>query len=286
MFLGGEMIESEYINKIHNEILEIMDIIDQICQKNHIQYYLISGTLLGAVRHGGFIPWDDDLDIAMPREDFNYFIKICETELPTGYRLRWITTQQDYWRLYAKVSNENTLFIEQDVDRKCGIFVDIFPLDDCNGYNVFLEFRKKIIVKLAVMISWKQKDNVFKGIKRLVVRTFSYKMLFSLAERIMRLTNGDTKKYYTNFSSQYPIKKRTNYKKYFGKGKYIPFENRFYLAPNDVHAVLQKIFGANYMQLPPVNKRKTHYPKYVKFSDGEEIYFEDAENKLKIEDIL
>ena len=280
------MDKKEYLDKVHGEILNVMDVIDEICKKHHITYYLISGTLLGAIRHKGFIPWDDDLDIAMPRQDFTEFIKICKTELPEGYSLRWITEQDDYWRLYAKVSNDNTLFIEQSAKRQCGIFVDIFPLDDCNGYSSFLEFRKRIVVKLATMISGKRSPESFNGIKKVIVKKMSYQKLFGIANRFMTCTNGKTKKYYTNFSYQYPIKRRTNLKEYFGKGKYIDFEDRQYLAPDNCEEVLKKIFGENYMQLPPENKRKTHYPRYVKFSDGEEVSFEITEDKITIEDTL
>ena len=76
------MEHNEYIKRIHEEILKVMDEIDRICRDQGLQYYLIGGTLLGAVRHGGFIPWDDDLDIAMPREDYETFLAICPSVLP------------------------------------------------------------------------------------------------------------------------------------------------------------------------------------------------------------
>jgi lipopolysaccharide cholinephosphotransferase len=275
-----------YQKKIHEEILDIMDVVDRVCRKNRIHYYLISGTLLGAIRHGGFIPWDDDLDIVMPREDFNRFLDICKTRLPDGYKLNWITTEPEYWRIYAKISNTQTVFLEQGAQRNCGIFVDVFPIDDTNGYSRFVELRKQIIKKLAVMISGKRSPESFSGLKKYIVKFLTYKALFKIANFIMTMTNGNNRKYYSNFGSQYPIKRRTIEKEAFGNGCDIKFENRIYIAPDKSEAVLKNIFGNNYMELPPVEKRKTHYPAYVRFSDGTEALFADEKTKLSISDIL
>jgi lipopolysaccharide cholinephosphotransferase len=275
-----------YLRKIHEEILHVMDVVDEICRNNNIHYYLISGTLLGAIRHGGFIPWDDDLDIVIPRNDFNRFLEICESTLPDEFELNWITTDPQYWRVYAKVSNKNTVFIEQSAQRKCGIYVDIFPIDDTNGYGRFVEIRKQMVKKLVVMISGKRSPESFRGIKKYIVKRLSYKTLFNVTNALMTMTNGEKRRYYSNFGSQYPINRRTIEKQFFGEGCDIKFENRTFIAPCNSDAVLKKIFGNNYMELPPVEKRKTHYPSYVKFSDGTEAFFKDEERKLTINDIL
>ena len=275
-----------YLKKIHEEILTVMDVVDHLCRKNNIHYFLISGTLLGAIRHGGFIPWDDDLDIVMPRNDFNRFLELCGEQLPEGFELNWITTDPHYWRIYAKVSNKQTTFLEQSAQRKCGIFVDIFPIDDTDGYGRIVELRKQIIKKLVVIISGKRNPESFGGLKKLIVKRLSYKTLFKITTALMTMTNGNKRKCYSNFGSQYPIKRRTIIKEALGEGRDIQFENRTYIAPNDPDAVLKKIFGDNYLALPPLEKRKTHYPAYVRFSDGTEAFFESEKKILTINDIL
>ena len=81
--------EASVLKKLHSEEVKILDEIVRICKKNNIEYFLIGGTLLGAIRHKGFIPWDDDLDIAMPREDYEKFLKTAEKELQEPYKLEY-----------------------------------------------------------------------------------------------------------------------------------------------------------------------------------------------------
>lgn len=277
-----------YLNQLHEEILEIMDVIDLLCNNNGLHYYLASGSLLGAIRHKGFIPWDDDLDITMPRLDFERFIELCETQLPDEYYLDWISTNSSYHRLFAKVCKKNTLFSEElapGIYSKYGIFVDIFPLDDSFGYSLKLETRKKIIEKLKIMLSLKKQTNL--NIKHFITKMFSVKFLHMVALAIMKKDNGkkDTA-YYVNYGSQYPIKRKTSSKNLYSKSIKIQFENRRYNIPSGYAQILELTFGDNYMQIPPVEKRKTHYPYRVVFSDGKEFTFDREEKKLTIKEIL
>lgn len=114
-------------------ILNIFKAVDRVCKNNDIRYYAIGGTCLGAVRHKGFIPWDDDLDIAMPRKDYERFISVAENELPDNLRLYGVNNTRHYENMFIKVHDINTTFIQIDffshIDRYAGVFVDIMPLD-------------------------------------------------------------------------------------------------------------------------------------------------------------
>lgn len=275
----------EYLNKLHKEILDIMDEIDRICKENHLKYYLIGGTLLGAIRHGGFIPWDDDLDIVMPRGDYEQFIQLAPQFLKEQFDLQWITSNRKYWLQFAKVCKKQTLFGESDYytkNRAFGIFVDIFPIDETKGVNVSVKIRKWIVQKCKAMMIIKVIKGDKNPIKRMVLNIFSVVSINHVMTLAMKgiCRKGD---YYTNFGSQYNIKKQTIRKEFFGPGKRIVFEDREYLAPVDPQAVLTSIFGRNYMQLPPPEKRRTHYPVKVIFSDGEAIDFERQTEKIKVE---
>lgn len=279
----------DYLSKLHTEILDIMDVIDQICKDYQLHYYLTGGTLLGAVRHGGFIPWDDDLDIVMPRDDFDKFIELCPTMLPVGYSLRWISTDEKYFRLFAKVCKDGTKFIESKEMNSYsafGIFVDIFPIDESINYNRNVEQRKFIIEKIKVMLSGKRWPNSFKFPKNIIINILSYRFLHFIAKKVMTKSNGKGYHYYTNYGSQYTAKQRTVPKEWLGEGRQIQFENRKYIVANKYELVLENIFGSNYMQLPKPEKRKTHYPLEVVFSDGTEMKFEEVKHRMTIKESL
>lgn len=113
---------------------EILDTIDRICRKHHIQYFAEWGTLLGTVRHGGFIPWDDDMDISMKRPDYNKFLKVAEVELPEGYHIMNYRNDGDYWDVMSRVVNTEKICFDQEFLNQFHGFpfstgIDIFPMD-------------------------------------------------------------------------------------------------------------------------------------------------------------
>ena len=111
-------------------------------------------------------------------------------------------------------------------------------------------------------------------------------LLKTMAMHIMKKDNKKGGAYYANYASQYPIKRWTVPIAAFGSGCKAKSEDREYVIPSDYTAVLESVFGKSYMQMPPPEKRKTHYPVYVKFSDGSEMTFQKTENKLRIQDTL
>ena len=112
--------------------LEILKVIDQFCKEHNIRYSLYAGTLLGAARHGGFIPWDDDLDICMKRWEYNRFVRLWKQEGPEGYIIQNKELEPQYVQSFTKIRKEHTTFLQDEYERgrwHTGIFVDVFPLD-------------------------------------------------------------------------------------------------------------------------------------------------------------
>lgn len=127
-------VDKELHRKVQLKILEVLLEIDRICMKHDIKYYLAYGTAIGAVRHGGFIPWDDDADIHMFKDDYNKFKEICKTELGSKYFFQDEKTDKGYKSYLPKIRMNNTAFVEgwaKDWDMHQGIYVDIFVLDEC-----------------------------------------------------------------------------------------------------------------------------------------------------------
>lgn len=274
-----------YLDKLHGEILTIMDDIHRVCQEQNLRYYLTGGTLLGAARHGGFIPWDDDLDIVMPRDDFEKFIKGAEKWLSSDYSLEWITTNTQYVYYFAKITKKNTLFLEFPYLKRMGIFVDVFPIDSSSNNAILLYTKKNLITKLINIMWHKVKKDFFPSYwfmwlpSKVLSFNCIHRMVKSIASSSMIFQTG----YYANYGSQYSIRKQTMPKEWWGHGKQILFQGHHYIIPTESKKILRSIFGENYMELPPENKRRCHYPLKVRFSDGEEMEFE-YDHRITVEE--
>lgn len=128
------MSDKEQMDMVKTIEQGILDVFHKICEENHLKYSLAYGTLIGAVRHKGFIPWDDDIDIMMPREDYERLLLIWDTVAPEGYLLQEYKKDLDYINNFAKIRKDHTTFLQFEMERNRkyhkGIFIDIFPFDN------------------------------------------------------------------------------------------------------------------------------------------------------------
>ncbi len=223
---------------------------DRICKKYGFDYWLDSGTLLGAIRHKGFIPWDDDIDISMPVEDYREFAKVAPKELPDDMFLQNKITDPTFPFDYMKIRSNRAKIIEfhekgKDIKYHQGVFVDIFPM--------FAIKETKL-------------NHLFYGYAFSLIRFFSAKKFDCtkirklLKKSLEKLHLGWDKKVGTSviysgkmpdvagafkYSAIYPLKR-------------VEFEGLEFLAPNDPHHYLENIYSFDYMELPPIDKRATH----------------------------
>lgn len=263
----------------------ILNDIDRVCRENGLQYFLVGGTLLGAVRHGGFIPWDDDLDIAMFREDYERFQDIFAEAMGEKYFLQNCRTDPSYPRVIAKVRLKGTVMQErstEEIDMDRGIYVDIFPIDRIKkpyGYGIRVRgavVRLCFAYKTLLAGSNNGHRMRLKRMLRFIPRIIPNKWIEALLHYVCTKDNKrQDSAYVTIFLSGYTYKKQTLAADVYGSGMQIKFEGKYYSAPERPEAFLNNLYG-NYMQLPPVEKRVAH--KLTKISFGP--YDDYLENKV------
>lgn len=267
-----ENIDSEVLRRLQLTLVEILDEIVRICESNNLRYYLVGGTLLGAIRHKGFIPWDDDLDIAMPRQDYERFCELCKTQLDSKYFLHNAQTDDKYWLIFGKIRKKGTEINEKsikNIDTEKGIYVDIFPLD--NAPVERKRTRTKIIKIISNVIYFKSGIELNYSRKQKLIAhmlaPLSIKFLNRIQLKLMTLDENKNYPYYINYGSNYDTLKQTIPKDKYEPYKLAEFENKQYRVPNDTDYVLRRIYN-DYMELPPVEKRVfRHKPEYIDFGE-------------------
>ncbi len=250
--------------------VSIVEDIDRICRENGLTYYMIGGTLLGAVRHKGFIPWDDDIDLVMYREDYDALISILQKKHSEKYFVQTFNTDKHYTRYIAKIRLNGTKMVEsylENTKAHSGIYVDIFPLDQTKKDDgLGLKLRGKIVRCLFAYKSVKHDAVVKKsGIKYLFSRILKWttyiipdSFINKLFDYVCSKDNSKNCKYTTNFASHFKWKKQMFKNEVFGEGCKLEFEGHMFNAPNEYLTILERLYGKNYMDIPSEEKRETH----------------------------
>lgn len=239
--------------KVWNKEIEILMLIDDICRKYNIKYFADFGTLLGAVRHKGFIPWDDDIDIAMPRPDYEKFQIVVGDELPEGYFFQSTYTDNRII-FFSKVMDENTSAIEfpDEKDVHQGIFVDIFPLDVVGGSNPKMERVMRIAKELWILVS--TPEELIKQIEEcnyspaIPIKTINSMLNLSYRERFQQyedfmLTHYEDGEYVHRHVFQLAKHTPAIHRKMYNDIIRIPFENIMIPVPAEYDAVLKAHYG-------------------------------------------
>ena len=258
------------LKHLQNVILSIIKDLDEICKKNDIEYYLLGGSCIGAIRHQGFIPWDDDLDIIMTRPNYDKFLKICENILDREkYSLQ--RGEKDWPLDFSKVRLKGTYLHEPEDEYANedmhGIYVDIFPMDNVADNNLLSKIQY-IAAKYMLCYQLGQRKYKSAGLKKklMIFAASPLKMKFlrdSINSFIRKYNKTDTSRLGFFFG-------RTKYKtaitnrSIYGNPKYVPFEDVLLPVPEYYHEYLTQMFG-DYMKLPPENQRKGFHLLSVDF---------------------
>lgn len=274
----------EQFRKIQLTELDMLVEFDRVCRKHNIKYVLFGGSLLGAVRHKGYIPWDDDADIGMLREDYNKFKKYAnEMDAKVCYFQDHDTDSEYRWG-YGKLRRTDTVYVrvgQEHLKCKTGIFVDVFPMDDVPKSVIGQIIQdKKVFCLRKVLWSEVAKKNT-KGFMRLwytLLSKIPVNMIFKVYDKYAQKSNNSTPNCVRCLSfpatgklyKKNPISERYSMpKSWFLDRKEYLFEGKMFYSSRDYDTVLSYIYG-DYMQLPPEDKRGQHSPfSIIKFQDEE-----------------
>lgn len=252
--------------KFKDILLKILDRFIQICNEHNLKYTLLGGSVLGAIRHKGIIPWDDDIDVGMPRDDYEKLLSIADNVFGRKYKLVSAYNDKNYVYPFAKLFDNDTTLIEfKDFFYLGGIYIDIFPLDGIpQNANKRIHRIWKIRYAATNLILAKYSFN-YK--KQYYFRYLIYKTIFRNFNNALKICD--------KYSQKYPYSKQYNIANYFGAWKekeisdyswFNPlkeytFEGRKVWGPNNYDAYLTKMYG-DYMTPPPIEKRKSHHSHY------------------------
>lgn len=261
--------EGTTLRKAQMRLLEMLIEVDRVCKKYNISYWLDGGTALGAARHGGFIPWDDDIDIALLRKDYKKLIKILPGELPDWISLQNAKNERYFHFLYSRIVDKNSLSDYGDnrvLNRKKmkyqGLFLDIFYVE--KGLLPI----KKIVSRIYQGAFFNKKNLGESKLKKaLSIVTWPF---ISFIVLILRLFNFIIPSNNLIFGYGVPFPREFRYDEIFPT-KTIDFEGCKVMGPNNIDSYLKRYFG-DYMDIPLAEDRKTHAEKI-------EVY----ESKLNME---
>ena len=258
--------------------------IDKICRENNIHYFLVGGSLLGAVRHQDIIPWDDDLDIGMLREDFEKFRKICPQLLPKEYSYESFREKKNCHYVFDKIRFNNTYFSTNFSNKfqiHNGIFLDILVYDQTSNRKILSDIQIifAAIWTRIINIKWvnKPRKNVHYRLSKLLLpflRCIPFAAFHWVFERIIRFFEKKKNADYLIDSVGQNIKKGRFPKEWFNEMKYVDFSDIKVPIPIGYDGYLRHFYGDHYMQLLNISNRVSGH-KIARMDLGEYLYSEN-----------
>ena len=257
------------LKELQGVLLELLKVIDKICREKGLRYYLFYGTLLGAIRHKGFIPWDDDADIVMPRADYEKFIQISEVELGNGYFIQTYKSDPFYRNPFAKLRKNNTTCIVQEhahIRMHQGVFVDIFPLDVLPRSKVgkWCMWNMTHIFERLQAFTCARLPN---RLRMLYPIQCFWKLLFKpsffarITNRLAKLLSGSSADYISVLDpDHYDLTHNVLPISSFAPGRRVVFQDAELMVPNRAEELLSHQYG-DYMSLPPIEMRRPIHAK-------------------------
>lgn len=269
---------------IQSKIIELLRLFIDVCENNDLTYYALGGTLLGAVRHKGFIPWDDDIDLGMPRADYERFKQIANEQFNGKYQFLSEDTP-GYRKAFSVIRDTSTRIMMNysNVEQEESLWIDIFPIDGLPSKGIKKKIHEKRYLYRRMMVQLSQFNSIVNQNK--ADRPWHEKLIIKIAnhlkiENILSFEKQQykylktikkysvTEGYAGNFTGAYKLRELVP-SDYFGKPTKLYFEGVELKCPNKYKDYLKAIYGEDYMTPPPIEQRVPH--QYRIISLGENI---------------
>lgn len=266
-------LDAVQLKKLQMIELELLLEFDRICRKHDIRYTLTGGTLLGAVRHGGFIPWDDDADVSMLRCEYEKFREACKTDLGEQYYFQDMKSTEGYRWGYGKLRKKKTLFLREHQEHmpyEQGVFIDIFPRDGVPDSPLKRKIHKFICFCVRKTL-WSEVGRIAHSnrLMRLwfgVLSRGAGKRIYKMYDRLVVKSNQKPTELVRNLTFPVPNGQEGYMRRWYDESTELEFEGHKFMANKCYKEWLQQEFG-DYMVLPPEEKRKTHPVVRIELGD-------------------
>lgn len=276
----------QHLNDTQRYILYVLREVTRVLEDLNIPYFMQGGTMLGAIRHDGFIPWDDDVDLGIPRADYDRLMKEVSARLPENLELRTYDDETDHHYYFARIVDKRYQIrrmgsIEERLEN---IWVDLFPLDGMPNGCISRQWHKMrlLMTRLKFHLSCFEKVNIKRPgrplVERIIIRIamitrvgkwWNTRKQLDKMDRLLKKYPPEKSKYLVNFTGQTSFKFNEMFKKeVYGKGKEYPFEDMVLVGPEQYDAYLKSLYG-DYMTPPKEEDRNAHAAELVPIEEVE-----------------
>jgi lipopolysaccharide cholinephosphotransferase len=256
-------------DQVHSGVLRDLQLVElsilrefvRLCDAHGLRYYVTYGTLLGAVRHRGFIPWDDDIDVSMPRDDYDRFAEICVSDLRPGFRWQSYATDTHYPHWFGELIKMDTVFRQAPSEHLPflqSVYIDVFPLDGLPDGRLEALFLRVLVRFCRLRLGVDVRRTPVKRLLVHLVRVFPRHSVISLIKAVTRRYTASRSRQWICVGGPYGQRRQSFPSRWFGLGATQVFEDLIVVGPAAWDEYLTQLYG-DYMTLPPPDQRVSHH---------------------------